>query len=334
MDNNALQSVDLNGFTCFRIEPDRYMPDLAEDVRENLINEPRSLPPKYFYDAYGSQLFERICATPEYYPTRTEDSLLYKYAKEIIQQTRPDQVLEFGSGNSQKTRRLFDACEQLDYCCDYAPFEHCLEILEQTTEKLYHEYEWLTVNPLFGDYHAGLNNLPDYDDNRLFVFLGSTIGNFSYAAAMQFLNEVRAGMNANDFLLIGADRIKDPRILHAAYDDLQGLTAKFNLNILNVINRELNADFSLDGFKHEAKFNDELERIEMRLIARQDQDVSIAGLDETIHFDSGDPILTEISQKYSYAGIEKLLTDANLDVRRHFEADNQYFSLLLASARK
>jgi len=332
MDGNTPQSVIKNGITCCEVVPTRYVPDLAEDVRAGLIDEPRSLPPKYFYDAYGSELFEKICNTPEYYATRTEDALLHRHSREIIRCIRPRQILEFGSGNSQKTRRLFDACQQLDHYCDYAPFEYCPETLEQASGELCEEYDWLTVHPLLGDYHAGLDNLPVCNEPRLFVFLGSTIGNFPYDAAMGFLKEIQSQMNAGDFLLIGADRIKAPDVLNAAYNDQQGLTAKFNLNVLDVINRELNADFSLDGFRHNAGFNDALARIEMRLTATRNQDVNIAGLDEIVHFNSGDSILTEISQKYSYDGIEKLLTSAGLKVRRHFESDNRYFSLLLASA--
>lgn len=332
MDGNTPQSVIKDGITCFEVVPTRYVPDLAEDVRAGLISEPRSLPPKYFYDAYGSKLFERICNTPEYYATRTEDVLLSKHSGEIIQCTRPRQILEFGSGNSQKTRRLFDACQRLGRHCDYAPFEYCLETLEQAAAQLCREYDWLSVHPLLGDYHAGLDNLPVCNDPRLFVFLGSTIGNFSYDTAIGFLQEVQSHMNADDFLLIGADRVKASEVLNAAYNDQQGLTAKFNLNVLDVINRELDADFALDGFRHNAGFNDALARIEMRLTATRNQDVNIAGLNEIVHFNSEDSILTEISQKYSYDGIEKLLISADLKVQRHFESDNHYFSLLLASA--
>ena len=315
---------------CLTIEPARVIPDVVEDVRNGLLDPPRSLPPKYFYDATGSMLFSRICDTPEYYPTRTEDQLLVHHSKEIIKDVKPNQILELGSGSSQKTRRLFDACELVDHTCSYAPFDVCEDILEQTAGELETEYNWLEVTPLLGDYHAGLGNLPGHDGRRMFVFLGSTIGNFNPQQAKEFLDEVYSIMNEGDYLLLGADRIKSKDILDAAYNDNSGITAEFNLNLLQVLNRELDADFDMDNFRHLAFFNRELSRIEMHLVCTDNHTVNIRKLGESVTFNADDEILTEISHKYTFEGIENLLAGSQFEICRHYEPENRFFSLLLA----
>lgn len=323
--------IQQEGIACTTVMPTRLIPDMVDDVRESLLNLPRSLSPKYFYDERGSELFDQICTTPEYYPTRTENLLLSKYAVDIINKTTPDQILELGSGYSIKTRRLFDACQQSSRNCIYAPFDVCEEVLIESAQKLSEEYEWLDLKPLLGDYHGGLGNLPATNGSHLFVFLGSTIGNFEQHDAMAFLEEVYKVMRYGDHLLIGVDRVKESKVLHAAYNDAQGITAEFNLNVLRVLNRELNANFNIDEFTHSATFNADKERIEMRLISNTDQEIQIKDLNESIRFDQGDDILTEISQKYTYTGIEKMLIEANFSITDHYEDDNAYFSLVLAS---
>jgi len=314
---------------CTLIEPVHPVPDLAEDVRTGLLQPPRTLPPKYFYDTRGAQLFEQICETPEYYPTRTEDNLLNNHGETIIEQAQPAQILEFGSGNAQKTRRLFDACEKIDHACEYLPFDVCAAVLEDIFEQLQSEYDWLNVSPLLGDYHAGLANLPETDGTRLFVFLGSTIGNFTPDEAEKFIREIKHCMKPGDYLLLGADRIKDTEILDAAYNDAKGVTAEFNLNVLRVLNRELGANFDLSGFEHHAEFNESLDRIEMHLVSSIDQDVYFAELDETIHFKADEKILTEVSHKFTSKGLETLLQKCGLKIIQHYESDDQYFSLIL-----
>jgi L-histidine N-alpha-methyltransferase len=316
---------------CTTIMPTRMIPDMVDDVRQSLLKTPRSLSPKYFYDERGSELFDQICSTPEYYPTRTENRLLSKYAIDIIRKTRPDQILELGSGYSTKTRRLFDACEAMSQTCIYAPLDVCEEVLIESAQKLSEEYEWLGLNPLLGDYHGGLGNLPASNGSHLFVFLGSTIGNFERAEAINFIKEVYKAMRYGDHLLIGVDRVKQDNILHAAYNDAQGITAEFNLNVLHVLNRELKANFNTEEFTHSAIFNKNKERIEMRLISNTDQNVQINDLRESIQFDCGEDILTEISQKYTYTGIEKLLTEADFSITDHYQDEDAYFSLVLAS---
>ncbi len=318
---------------CIPVAPSRPVPDVAEDVRIGLLEPPRFLPPKYFYDATGSDLFSRICKTPEYYPTRTEDQLLARHSVQIISEVLPEQILELGSGSSQKTRRLFNACETVDHSCSYAPFDVCADILEQTASNLQIEYDWLDVLPLQGDYHAGLGNLPDFNGRRLFVFLGSTIGNFNPEEASEFLSEINSTMSSGDYLLLGADRVKDNQVLNAAYNDNAGITAEFNLNLLQVLNRELDANFYCENFRHVAFFNEKLSRIEMRLVSIKNHTVELSKLEETISFEMDDEILTEISHKYTFESAENLFAGSEFDICRHFEPDNRFFSLILARCK-
>ena len=316
---------------CTAIKPARDIPDIVEDVRIGLLSAPRSLPPKYFYDKRGSQLFEQICDTPEYYPTRIEEKLLSRHSEEIIAQVKPSEIMELGSGNAQKTRRLFDACEQIEHICTYAPLDVCETMLENVSEQLQSEYDWLNVYPLLGDYHAGLQHLPETQGTRLYVFLGGTIGNFYPEQAQDFIKEIKATMQPGDYLLLGADRVKENHLLDAAYNDEQGVTAEFNLNILHVLNRELKADFNPKYFEHRAKFNSEHNRIEMYLLCTQDHIVCLQKLNEEIIFHRGDSILTEVCHKFTSDGLEELLQESGLNICEHYEPDNQYFSLILAS---
>lgn len=319
---------------CTSVRPARKVPDIAEDVRVGLLSLPRSLPPKYFYDERGSQLFEQICDTPEYYPTRTEEKLLLHHSKEIIAQVKPAEIMELGSGNAQKTRQLFDACEQTDHRCSYAPLDVCEPMLESVSEQLQADYGWLDVNPLVGDYHAGLEHLPKASGTRLYVFLGGTIGNFFPEQARDFINEVKATMRPGDYLLLGADRVKDNNVLDAAYNDEQGVTAAFNLNVLNVLNRELKADFNPDNFQHKAEFNTGHNRIEMHVVSNCDHKVNLQKMDEEITFHQGDSILTEVSHKFTADSLEELVEVSGLNIRKHYEPDDKYFSLVLAEYPK
>lgn len=327
--NKAKESPAETSVTCTVLRPSRKVADLAEDARRGLLKKPRSLPPKYFYDDIGSDLFERITETQEYYPTRTEDALLNQYASEIIVQSQPEQLLELGSGSSRKTRHLFDACEKLRQNCSYAPMDVCEAALIQAATDLQSNYDWLPVAPIVGDYHAGLTHLPDFNGRRLFVFLGSTIGNFEPDTARDFLVEVKEQMNSGDMLLLGADRVKDAAVLEAAYNDSDGITAAFNLNVLNVLNRELQADFSTDRFEHRAIYNPDRQRIEMQLVSTTQQDIHIGDLAADISMRPGETILTEVSHKFTSESLRQLITDSGLYLREHYQADDQYFSLLL-----
>lgn len=312
------------------VAPSRASASLAEDARAGLFARPRSLPPKYFYDAAGSQLFDRICDTPEYYLTRAEAALLACYARDIIDRTRPAQILELGSGVSRKTRHLFDACSVLRCHPEYRPFDVCQEMLIEAGTALLQEYDWLRVNALVGDYLAGLDNLPAAGGPALVAFLGSTIGNFEEEEAVGFLREVRALLGPDDRMLLGADRVKAPAALHAAYNDAAGLTARFNLNVLEVLNRELGADFDRGAFRHYAHYNPRRARMEMYLVAGRAQRVRFSALDEVLDLAEGEAIRTEVSRKFTRGALEALLEAAGFAVERHYEADGEAFSLVLA----
>ncbi len=315
-----------------QIRPARQIFNLAEDVRVGLFNKPRVLPAKYFYDVRGSQLFDQICDAPEYYPTRTEDALLADYADLLIAAAKPESIMELGAGTSRKTRHLLDACGAQHRYVAYEPFDVCREVMEASGLALAERYRWMELRILVGDYTGGLQNLPVSKARRLVVFLGGTIGNFSEIEAAVFLREIRDMLGPEDRLLIGADRIKEPELLHAAYNDSAGLTAAFNLNVLNVINRELNAEFDIDRFTHYACFNPNESRIEMYLVSKGSQRVRIGELDATLEFADGDHILTEVSRKYTRAGLEAVLVEAGFEIEAHYEAAKQGFSLVLAAA--
>jgi L-histidine Nalpha-methyltransferase len=317
-------------FSCQYVRPARDLPSLADDTRTGLLTRPRSLPPKYFYDSFGSELFDRICTTPEYYVTRTEDALLAARAGAIIEASQPDHILELGSGASRKTHHLLTACKARSLRCTYWPYDVCESILIEAGRRLMETYRWLDVNALVGDYHAGLKHIPDPPGRRLFAFLGSTIGNFGRLQAVSLLRELHNKMRPEDKLLLGADRVKDPSVLHAAYNDAAGLTAAFNLNVLRVLNRELDADFDLQGFHHQAPYNQNQRQVEMYLIASRAQTAHLRALGEALKLDAGERILTEISRKFTPEGLSELLREARFCVAAHHEPDNGYFSLVLA----
>lgn len=310
--------------------PSRRQPTLAEDVRTGFAERPKSLPPKYFYDSHGSELFDRICDTPEYYQTRTEDMLLREAAAAVLDAQRPDHIVELGSGTSRKTRRLLDACEPLSLAPRYWPFDVCREVVEEAGRELTASYPWLRVTGLVGDYLAGLDGLSLPAGGCLYVFLGGTLGNFTADESVAFLRELRSRMRDGDGLLLGVDRVKDPAVLEAAYDDAQGITAAFNLNVLNVLNRELGAAFPLDQFRHRAAYNAAEQRVEMYLVAQTAMDVPIAELGRSYRFEAGEPILTEISRKFTTESLEAELRGAGLRASRHYEPADAYFSLVLA----
>ena len=315
---------------CLPIAPARHVPDLKEDARAGLATPPRALPPKYFYDARGALLFRHICATPEYYLTRTEAALLQRHGNDIIMLTCPDYLIELGSGSSNKTMNLFDACERQGHRCGYMPFDICESSLLEAAGRLQDKYHWLEIRLLLGDYLAGLEHLPDCSGVRMFLFLGSTIGNFNPGEARAFISAIHRQMEPGDFLLLGADRVKDATVLNAAYNDAQGITAKFNLNLLHVLNRELDGNFRMDNFVHQAIYNNESGRIEMYLVSRLRQDITLGKAGLSFRLECSEEIMTELSYKFYFDELETLLAESGLAIIRHFEPDNHYFSLVLA----
>jgi L-histidine N-alpha-methyltransferase len=302
---------------------------LAEDVREGLSAERKTLPPKYFYDQRGSDLFEQITRLPEYYQTRTESRLLTVIADQLVQQTAPRSLVEIGSGSSSKTRIILDALRRAGSLDTYVPVDVSRSMLEETARALEAEYQGLRVDGLVHDFEAHLDVLPGQGPHLL-AFLGSTIGNLEAEASHRFLLNVAEVLEEEDHFLLGTDLVKDPAMLEAAYDDAQGVTALFNKNVLSVLNRQLGADFDLDRFAHRSVYNESESRIEMYLVSDCRQEVEVATLGLTVPFEDGEAMLTEISCKYTEAGVRRMLADAGLELVRWDTDPEQLFALSLS----
>ena len=308
---------------------------LYQDVRQDLFNSPRSLPPKYFYDEVGSGLFDAICKTQDYYPTRTELALLQKHANEIIAITNAQACIELGAGTSAKTEELLlKMCMNLRASqFEYVSIDVCKEVLVESAQRLLNNYGNLSIQSIVGEYVPAIQTLSGIKSPALFAFIGSSIGNFTEHESIELLTHVAEKMSTKDFFLIGIDRVKDKKILEQAYDDSEGITAKFNLNVLTVLNSNLSADFNLNKFKHQAIYNENEQQIEMYLVSLCNQTVHFSKLNESIHFEKDEKILTEISRKYTKASIQQLLEKSGLVEEIHLEPDNEYFSLVLAKRK-
>lgn len=309
------------------VAPSRTIPTLREDVAEGLSQRPRELHPKYFYDERGSELFDAICDTPEYYLTRTEFELLERHGWDILAATEPHNMLELGSGTSRKTRLLLSHWHQPGGV--YWPFDVSAEMLEKVAGELTAEYPSLSIHGLVGDYTAGFGNFPDLDGKTLAMFLGSTLGNFAPEFAESFLADFASHLDFGDYLLIGADLDKDPGVIEAAYNDAQGITAEFNRNVLRVMNAELGATFNPEAFTHKAIYNRELRRIEMYLISDRDQDVEVRALGRSFDFRAGEKILTEISRKFRIEDLQNLMRVASMKVVETFVHPQRPYALML-----
>ena len=308
--------------------------DLLADFRAGMLEPPRSLPPKYFYDARGSQLFDAICDTPEYYPTRLEADLLERHAEAILEASGARTLFELGSGTSRKTEYLLAALEARVSAPHYVANDVCAEILDEAGARLLQRFDQMRVDSLCGDYAAALTHLADVsgaqtDGPRLFAFLGSSLGNFEDAEAAALLRRIRDTMNPEDRLLLGLDRVKPRPILEAAYNDAAGVTAAFNLNLLSVLNTELGADFDPEGFEHRAPFVEDLSRIEMHLVSRRQQTVRVSEPEAVLEIAEGEVIRTEISRKFSREAIDRLLTAAGLEHAAQWSAPEEWYSLFL-----
>ena len=302
---------------------------LLSDVREGLGRRPRSLPPKYFYDARGSRLFEEITRLPEYYLTRAERSILERIAPSLIRTVRPSSLVEFGSGSSGKTEILFKAAAAEGGIRGYASIDVSFEAVSGAAERLRRLYPDLQVAGIVDDFQHDIA-LPFSDSRRLVLFLGSTIGNLRPAEAVAFARSVSGRLAHGDAFLIGFDLVKDREQLVAAYDDSRGVTAAFNRNVLHVLNRELDADFVPDAFRHQAVWNEEASRIEMRLVAERAQTVSIPALDMGLTFTAGESICTELSHKYTRETATRLLEEGGFRVERWETDATPQFAVAIA----
>lgn len=299
-----------------------------EDVIEGFSSKQKWLPPKYFYDDKGSELFEKICSTPEYYVTRTENSILENYSGEIAADCSGiDLITELGSGNSLKTRNILKAFQDTNRELTYIPID-VSEVLISSGNSITEKFSDIKVSGVIGEYEESLEFISGkFKKPKLILFLGSSIGNFDPEHAEQFLEKIAVNINPDDKLLIGFDLVKDEGVLNAAYNDSAGITAEFNLNLLRRINRELNADFDLQKFEHNAFFNSKQSRIEMHLVSMNEQTVYVNG--KIFNFAKGETIHTENSYKFTESMIEEICDKSGLKVKNSRFDRNKFFGLYL-----
>ncbi|GAB5895949.1 L-histidine N(alpha)-methyltransferase [Mycolicibacterium mageritense] len=284
---------------------------LRRDVRDGLTKTPKELPPKWFYDSVGSDLFDQITRLPEYYPTRTEAQILRDRSAEIAAAAGADTLVELGSGTSEKTRMLLDAMRDGGQLRRFIPFDVDAGVLQAAGKTIGREYPGIEIDAVCGDFEEHLGKIPRVG-RRLVIFLGSTIGNLTPGPRAEFLETLADTLQPGDSLLLGTDLVKDTGRLVRAYDDSAGVTAEFNCNVLAVVNRELGADFDLGAFEHVARWNDAEERIEMWLRARSAQRVRVAALDLDVAYAAGEEMLTEVSCKFRSDGVAGELVKAGL----------------------
>ncbi|MBQ1031730.1 L-histidine N(alpha)-methyltransferase [Micromonospora sp. C97] len=303
---------------------------LRDDVRAGLSAGRKWLPPKWFYDARGSELFEEITRLPEYYPTRAERAVLAAHAADIAALTGAKTLIELGSGSSEKTRLLLDAFTRQGGLGTFVPLDVSVSALRGSTAEIAADYPRLRVRGIVGDFTRQLDRLPT-GGRRLVVFLGGTIGNLLPAERAEFLTAMRAALEVGDWLLLGTDLVKDPSVIVPAYDDAAGVTAEFNRNVLHVINRELGADFDPGAFEHVAVWDSDNEWIEMRLRATRPMSVRVLGL--TVDFAAGEELRTEVSAKFRREGIAAELATAGFATAEFWTDPDALFGVTLARAR-
>ena len=303
---------------------------------ENIIlllkSKKKSLPTQYLYDDLGSKLFEEICETEEYYLTRTEKQILELYASDIVNEVLPSEIFEFGSGSSKKTKTLIAKVLERNKKLTYFSFDISVKALKMSYNELNKISKSLHVQLIKGDFNNDIKRIKKSKKNRLYLFLGSTLGNFNNKIAINFLDNIANLMNKEDSFLLGVDKVKDEKILNSAYNDSKGITKKFNKNILNVINKEYKLNFNEKNFLHNAKFNSEKSQIEMYLESTVDHSVKLPN-DENLNIGKGEKILTEISRKFSESALKDLFNKANLEIKKSYTDSRKFFSLYLLKAK-
>ena len=313
------------------LPPDFLAEALRADVTRGLTATPKTLPPKWFYDERGSELFEQITRLPEYYPTRAEREILVAHAGEIATTTGARTLVELGSGSGEKTRLLIEALRAGGTLATYVPMDVSPSALLESGRVLVGDYPGLSVHAQLADFEHQLGVLP-VGDRRLTAFLGGTIGNLEPGPRAAFLDELRGSTGPGDWLLLGTDLVKDPAVLVPAYDDSAGITARFNKNVLEVVNRELAGDFDPDAFEHVALWDAEAEWIEMRLRSTAEQKVTVDALDLVVPFGAGEEMRTEVSAKFRPAGVRAELAAAGFAARAGWTDTAGRFLLTLAEA--
>ncbi|HTZ30411.1 MAG TPA: L-histidine N(alpha)-methyltransferase [Streptosporangiaceae bacterium] len=310
-------------------QPGRYLDALRADVRAGLTAAPKTLPPKYFYDARGSELFDEITRLPEYYLTRAETSILRRHSADIAALSRCESLVELGSGTSAKTRLLLRALLDGGTLREFVPFDVDPAVLTEASDALAAEFPGLAIAPFVGDFEHDIGSIPARG-RRAIAFIGSTIGNLEPEVRARFLAQVGAALRPGDTFLLGTDLVKDTGRLLRAYDDAARVTAAFNRNILLVVNRELDADFDVDEFRHVALWDAQNEWIEMRLRSERAQHVTISDLDLVVPFAAGEELRTEISAKFRRERIEAELAAAGMRMVRFWTDRDGDFGLTLA----
>jgi L-histidine N-alpha-methyltransferase len=324
MQRNRLELVSVNGPS---IEG-----DFAHDVRKGLTADPKHLPPKYFYDALGSALFEAICQLPEYYLTRAETEILKTYSDEIAGSLNGRvRLVELGSGSASKSRYLIEAFIRRQGELHYQPVDISRTMLEESSRALLNDYPKLQITAIAGDYTRGIElaspaSARATKEQVLVLFLGSNIGNYNRDEAIGLLREMRGSLRVGDGLLLGADLKKDSKQLVAAYDDPLGVTSAFNLNLLARINRELGGNFDVHAFEHRAWYNDGAGRMEMHLESLRAQEVEISEIDLCVAFEKGEKIHTENSHKFDSADLEKLAQASGFRIEKFWRDSQSRFS--------
>ena len=303
---------------------------LANDVLDGLTRPFKELPPKHFYDTRGSRLFEQICELPEYYPTRTEKSILRRRAREIVETTGAGELVELGSGSAEKARLLLDAMSAAGTLRRYIPLDVSESVVRDAARQLVEEYDGLRVHGVIGDFQRHLERVPSPNGvARIVALLGGTIGNFPPGTRRALLRDIASVLGPEDRLLLGTDLVKDPAVIEAAYDDPDGVTAEFNRNVLHVINRELDADFAPDAFEHIAFFDRRHEWVEMRLRSLRPCSVLIGDLGLRVEFAAGEELRTEISAKFTRARLEADFASAGLALEQWYTDAQELFALSL-----
>lgn len=314
------------------LTPEQLATALRADVLQGLSESPKCLPPKWFYDARGSELFDEITRLPEYYPTRTERELLRRSVGEIAAVSGADTLVELGSGSSEKTRLLLGAMRDAGHLRRYVPQDVSVSALGGAVEQIGAEFPGVEVLGVVGDFTGTLEALPG-GRKRMIAFLGGTLGNFVRSERADFLGEVAKVLAAGEKLLLGVGLVTDPAVLVPAYDDAAGVTAEFNRNVLRVVNRELGGDFAPECFEHVALWDPVNEWIEMRLRARTAMTVTVADLGLTVDFEAGEEMRTEVSAKFRLSGIEDELDEAGFDVVGQWVDEHKRFALVLGERR-
>lgn len=330
LDDTDLDDLDRRVDVAVHLDPSDWSTHLADETARGLQDRPPWIPPVWFYDEVGSKLFDHITRLPEYYPTEAERSILRDRAADIARLTSSPTLIELGSGTSDKTMLLLDALAAAGSLRTVAPFDVSEEVLRAASRTIAATFPGVEVKAVVGDFHRHLDHVPT-GDGAVLAFLGSTIGNLDPDQRRAFLAGAADSLSDDDWFLLGTDLVKPVDRLLAAYDDAAGVTAAFNLNALDVMNRELGADFDRSRFRHRAHWDDEGERIEMHLVADGDQSVILGRLDElVIDLRDGEHVRTEISTKFTPDGVERELTDAGLEVVERWTDDAGDFLLTLA----